>query len=219
MLAVAPPPGWDELLLAGRCTREELVIHRLETGSFGLGLDDSNVVTESKPPLQQYDIVLAVDGRSIVGSKLTQHVPSDSSMVLTVLRLKPDTSVKDLVGTGIGKAAGTSPLRDLLSPRSSGRKRNMVRPAPLVVPPKPVDVGRRRESRLLRKAAIAPYRSPRGVESHPPSLGNPAGNPDPLGSPTKLGSPSGLTPTMQGASLHTVESLVQELSGQHSAAA
>ena len=208
--AVAAPPGWDELLLAGRCHRLELVVYRQGSGSFGLGLDDNNLITEPRHPLERNDLVLACNGVSIVGSKLQDHMPSAtaSSMLLAILRLKPDTTVKDLISAGLKAGAKGSAIKDLLSPRTSGRKRNLVRPTPLMVPP-PVAPklaedagmllqGRRRDGRASRRAAVAPYRSPKGSEGVP-SLGG-------LGKP---GSPSGLTPTMSGASL-SVDDLLDQ---------
>jgi hypothetical protein len=131
--AVAAPPGWDELLLAGRCHRLELVVYRQGSGSFGLGLDDNNLITEPRHPLERNDLVLACNGVSVVGSKLQDHMPSAaaSSMLLAILRLKPDTTVKDLISAGLKAGAKGSAIKDLLSPRTSGRKRNLVRPTPL----------------------------------------------------------------------------------------
>ena len=132
--------------------------------------------------------------------KAEAEAPISKDMLLAILRLKPNTTVKDLISAGLKAGAKGSAIKDLLSPRTSGRKRNLVRPTPLMVPP-PVAPklaedagaplqGRRRDGRASRRAAVAPYRSPKGSEGVP-SLGG-------LGKP---GSPSGLTPTMSGASL------------------
>ena len=69
-------------------SRVELVVRRGPTGSFGIALNDANVVTNvgADSELDRLDVIIAVDGESIVGERLANKVPMFGDLELTVLR-------------------------------------------------------------------------------------------------------------------------------------
>lgn len=70
--------------------RLEITVHRNASGgSFGISLNDANVVTNclDDSALQRSDAVIEVNGTDICNSKLERHIPAEGdSMVLTILR-------------------------------------------------------------------------------------------------------------------------------------
>ena len=80
---------WDALEESGLVLRLEITVHRPRGGSFGISLNDANVVTNCSDDsaLQRSDAIIEVDGTDISNSKLERHVPAEGeSMVLTILR-------------------------------------------------------------------------------------------------------------------------------------
>jgi hypothetical protein len=89
---------WAALESSGMMSRLELHVQRGPTGSFGIALNDGNVVTNvgADSALERLDVVLEVNGESIVGDRLLSRVPMFGDMELTVLRLKEGVSQHQL---------------------------------------------------------------------------------------------------------------------------
>ena len=89
---------WFELEQQGSASRAWCRVARLPHGSYGLALNDFNVLTQkpSNPlcTLKQFDLVVEVDGVPLQG-RLCDELNAGGSIVLTVLR--PTVSVDQLL--------------------------------------------------------------------------------------------------------------------------
>jgi len=80
---------WYELEQQGHATRAWCRVDRDAQGGFGLGLNDSNIVTLVMDPLctvRPYDTIVAVDGENLEGLLCEELEGAGDSIVLTVLR-------------------------------------------------------------------------------------------------------------------------------------
>ena len=142
---------WSELEEQGQVTRAWCRVDRMSRHGFGIGLNDSNCVTQISDPLstiRPFDTVVAVDGRPLEGL-LCEELEGckRDSIVLTVLR--PAGSVDQLLRASakLTRRRGSAPPSPLPSARRESSPGNLRRSAPgALAPQTPPEMSGRQRS-------------------------------------------------------------------------